>query len=740
MDGRALQELNGPRNERIPVPVAKDSAEFVLQNERAVRHTLLAEHRKSASEVAVYLGEIVVEGIGTGGKGQTDVGMANEIPGLFLGVFSMPHDFRREAIVVSAPVEPGLVHTHQVDGTSASKPGGRFIEHPDHPGSRNASQKKQDLFTHLIGIGLRQRDHFRASRRDQGNGRNAPVVAVPSLRILLVIKHEGIDTAAYQVLTLEKPASPAGIPLGQTGVHNPYYPGDHGPSIAADQFNGEVVAGLDDIKPSRGTQGRDGNHGNHSIQPGFSRHGGYDLHVQAALEQTECHGSQPHDIYALGRPRWALMEYYSDSHEKYGTLSGLWPMDVAFLIPEERCGNQRMTRGGTPKKKICIVTPEFPPEAWGGLAYTAHRVAEHAAGMGLDVHIAHFMVARDAMILLDENRRTEATGGMTIHRVTVGRESLAEGQRQLWDCPHNLTLQMMYQSLEMLQIQEEFDLFHSFFLYPAGYVTGLLARRRRIPHVVALVGNDVKRYIFSPEKVAVCRSGLDNADQVVGLSRDLLEMADALAPIMHKARIIYNSVEIPSKAWEPTLPTAQEPFRLGCAGIFKYAKGLPYLFKAIAELCKEEDGLVLDLVGTLRESEKEVFHTMARRTGMEDRIRFRGAIPHAEIPRWLRSLDAFALPSLTEGCPNILMEAMASGLPCVATRTGANDVLMEDGVSGLLVPWGDSGSLASALEEIMAEPEFAATLGRAARKRMEFFSARRERDEWESIYREMLDF
>lgn len=399
-----------------------------------------------------------------------------------------------------------------------------------------------------------------------------------------------------------------------------------------------------------------------------------------------------------------------------------------------------MSRERVEKKKVCLVTPEFPPETWGGLARTARRVAAHAQGMGLEVHVAHFMVRGDRPVLLDENRRTETVGEITIHRLTVGKESLVGGQRELWDCPHTLTLQMMYQSLEMLQARERFDLFHSFFLYPMGYIAGLLARRMRIPHVATLVGNDVKRYIFSPEKVGVCRSGLENAQRVAGLSLDLLEMADGLVPIMNKSRIIYNSVEIPAEPWRPPLHTPRGPGRIGCAGIFKYAKGLPYLFKAVAELLREGKEVVLELVGSLRESEKEVFHALVQRTGIESRLNFRDAVPHREIPRWMMSLDGFVLPSVTEGCPNILMEAMALGLPCVATRTGANEVLIEDGLTGLLVPWGDSQALCVALKKVLTDSALAAAMGRGARIRMEGFSARREREDWESLYREVLEF
>jgi L-malate glycosyltransferase len=399
-----------------------------------------------------------------------------------------------------------------------------------------------------------------------------------------------------------------------------------------------------------------------------------------------------------------------------------------------------MRQNSKQAKRICIVTPEFPPEDWGGLARTVQRVAEHAASMGLEVHVAHLMVEPDHSILLDENRNTEILAGITVHRLTVGRDSMAGRPRQLWDCPHNLTLQMMYQSLEMLHTDEGFDIFHSFFLYPIGYITGLLARRMRTPHLTTLVGNDIKRYIFSPEKAGVCRSGLENADRVVGLSLDLLEMADALVPIMSKSRVIYNSVKIPALAWNSLPHAEKEPYRIGCAGIFKYAKGLPYLIKAIASLNQRRGDVILELVGTLRESERAVFYETLQKTEVGNHVLFKDALSHSDIPQWMMNLDVFALPSVTEGCPNILMEAMATGLPCVATRTGANEALVEDRVSGLLAPWGNSEALAAALETVLAQPELASSMGQAARNRMENFSTNREREEWEQLYREVLEF
>jgi L-malate glycosyltransferase len=389
-------------------------------------------------------------------------------------------------------------------------------------------------------------------------------------------------------------------------------------------------------------------------------------------------------------------------------------------------------------KKICIVTPEFPPEQWGGLAGTVSRVADHAAAFGLEVHVAHLVVDASGPVLLDENRVTSDAGAVKLHRIRVGKEPMSDSDRELWDCPHTLTLQMMYQSLEMLHRDEGFDLFHSFFLYPVGYVTGLLARRMSVPSVVTVVGNDIKRYLFSPEKVAVCRSGLENADRVVALSKDLLDMGHALTEIKAKSCIIYNSVEIPEVGWSREREVGG-PVRIGCAGIFKYAKGLPYLFKAVGRLARRYR-VTLELRGHLRDSERDTYEYMVLRANIGNVVCLLEPLPHVEIPNWLRTLDVFVLPSLTEGCPNILMEAMACGAPSIATRTGANEDLVDDRISGLLVPWGNSEALTEALEEIIEHPDAARSMGKAGRERMTHFPAARERQAWESAYKELMQF
>ena len=384
--------------------------------------------------------------------------------------------------------------------------------------------------------------------------------------------------------------------------------------------------------------------------------------------------------------------------------------------------------------KICLVTPEYPPLRWGGLARTALRVSEHLAGLGAIVHVFHHRTVDGLPPLLDENRTTENHGDIVVHEVTLGRETFPQG-RSLWDCPHALTLQMLFESLEMLHRKEDFDAFLSFFLYPTGFVAGLLARREERPHVACAVGNDVKKYVFSPEKTAACRSALANADRLVFLAEDLLALADSLVPIRDKSRVIYNSVVQGTARWPG--PRKQGPFSVRSAGIFKHAKGLPYLIKAIAALRRTGE-IFLDLAGETRPEEIPLRDAIIDRFGLADVVRPHGVVPHEAMPEWLAQGDVFALPSVSEGCPNVLMEAMAVGLPCVTTRVGAATTLVEDGVSGLLVDWGDAGQLETALGRLRAEPELAASLGSQAARRMALFSPERECREWEALMREVV--
>lgn len=120
-----------------------------------------------------------------------------------------------------------------------------------------------------------------------------------------------------------------------------------------------------------------------------------------------------------------------------------------------------------------------------------------------------------------------------------------------------------------------------------------------------------------------------------------------------------------------------------------------------------------------------------------DMVRFLGS--RRDIPELLAEIDLAALPSLEEGFPNAVLEAMAAGKPVVASRVGGVPEAVVDGATGLLVPPGEPESLAGAILALLDDPRRAEAMGRAGRQRVvERFGMARMVEETQTIYEELL--
>lgn len=110
-----------------------------------------------------------------------------------------------------------------------------------------------------------------------------------------------------------------------------------------------------------------------------------------------------------------------------------------------------------------------------------------------------------------------------------------------------------------------------------------------------------------------------------------------------------------------------------------------------------------------------------------------------DVPAWLSHFDVFALPSLAEGIPNTILEAMATGLPVIATAVGGNPELVEHDVTGLLVPSGDTNALADAMLRLIENPQQRLMMGRVAVARIhETFNWDNTMNAYLQIYDELL--
>lgn len=167
----------------------------------------------------------------------------------------------------------------------------------------------------------------------------------------------------------------------------------------------------------------------------------------------------------------------------------------------------------------------------------------------------------------------------------------------------------------------------------------------------------------------------------------------------------------------------------GVVGRLDERKGHRYFLEAVAGLTGQEPALRGLVVGEGRERANiEARHVAL---GLGERVRVLGYWP--SLNEALAAIDVFVLPSLMEGHPLAILEAMAAGKPVVATRVGGNPEAVEDGVTGLLVPPRDPGALGRAIAALARDPERAQRMGREGRRRVEerfsLDSARRANEE-----------
>lgn len=164
-------------------------------------------------------------------------------------------------------------------------------------------------------------------------------------------------------------------------------------------------------------------------------------------------------------------------------------------------------------------------------------------------------------------------------------------------------------------------------------------------------------------------------------------------------------------------PEARRGTRALFVGRLAGVKGIPVLFQAMQGLIHDLPDFRLTLIGD--GPERVALQAMARDMGLSRHVDFVGYKSQDEVAQALTQQDVLVLPSFAEGVPVVLMEAMAAQLPVVTTQIAGVPELVQDGVSGRLVPPGDAVALQAALAEVLADPDRAAAMGLAGRARVE---------------------
>lgn len=213
----------------------------------------------------------------------------------------------------------------------------------------------------------------------------------------------------------------------------------------------------------------------------------------------------------------------------------------------------------------------------------------------------------------------------------------------------------------------------------------------------------------------------------------------------HAPLVIQNAVLAPRESIhiQESLLSREElgitgrAFVFGAAGRLSREKGHRYLLDAFAALEKMMPGQPMQLVLLGEGREEAALRAQARRLGLESRICFAGF--QTKAAAWMRVMDCLVHPSVSEGMPNTVLEAMLLGVPVVATEVGGVPEIVENGRTGLLVDPEDSAALAEAMKKMLRGTALRRQLAAEAKYHVqENFSPRRQRGLLEMLYKILL--
>lgn len=249
---------------------------------------------------------------------------------------------------------------------------------------------------------------------------------------------------------------------------------------------------------------------------------------------------------------------------------------------------------------------------------------------------------------------------------------------------------------KLIKTNKEKTILHTHTILPDGFAGILLARKFKFPCVCTIHGSDINIYPFRNKlSYFLTTFTLKRCDHIVTVSNKLKSKVQLVAGKIDNITVIHNGAD-PTKF----KPMNKEILKheLGINGRCRIilfignltpVKGINYLLEAFAQLMSEPIGkdIVLFLIGDGEEKENLVMQS--KRLKIEDKVSFLGTKQHAEIPLWLNIADLFVLPSISEGFPTIIPEAMMCGVPVLASDVGGISEIISHGETGLLVKPGD---------------------------------------------------
>jgi len=269
-------------------------------------------------------------------------------------------------------------------------------------------------------------------------------------------------------------------------------------------------------------------------------------------------------------------------------------------------------------------------------------------------------------------------------------------------------------------IKPEPNIIHAHFSYPDGYGMIGLAKKWKVPLVISALGTIERKVAYegsyTSKKIV---EAMNFADNILSVSEDLKLHIVNLGVREDKVHVVPNGVDtekfksVGKEYARNLLNLPQDKNIILFVGALRKIKGVDYLIEAAKDFVDIDTELYMvgrdDGLGKSLEKR-------ARELKITNSIKYTGPVNHDDIPLWISASDILVLPSLSEGRPNVVLEALSCEVPVVATDVGGIPELIIDGETGYLVPSKNPVELAEKINKLLEDESKREKMGQVGRK------------------------
>ena len=355
------------------------------------------------------------------------------------------------------------------------------------------------------------------------------------------------------------------------------------------------------------------------------------------------------------------------------------------------------------KTKILIITNLFPDSQEPNRGIFNYHIAKELqewCNVTVIAPVSWFPKTRLLKRFVSWHRRAQLPEQENIHGIEVYHSRYVVIPKLLGFL-HGISLYISIKNLvKSLHEKKKFDLINAHWIYPDGVASVQVARKLNLPIMLTAHGCDINLYSnFFLRRIQI-RDALQKSNSISVVSPALKQKIIDLGVSENKVQVIPNGVDLDQFA-----PIDQTSCRkqLGLTlnnkiilfvGALEPVKGLEYLLEAMVQIRSLYQNLIVAIVGD--GPLYKVLVQMTEKLNLNNNVLFFGAKKHDEVPIWMNACDLFCLPSIREGWPCVIMEALACGKPVVASKVGGIPNILNE-KNGYLVKPQDVEQLAEGI-------------------------------------------